>query len=238
MRLSTWLVALLFSLMLGYVPALAQDELDCVIVDPAHHSVVFENDQVRVVRWVIPAGDTTADHSHPNNLNIALTDYNGKVTITPDGKTSEVHAKAGSVIWRQAGSHVVENLTSQAMEGIIVEPKEPDSFRPAGARDPVEVDPKDYKVEFENEQIRVIRERRDSGKTPMHGHPDNVQVLLTDMRWIITTAGGKTEAVSGKAGEVRWRSATQHVVEALGDKPIEQILIEMKKMPVAPWNPS
>ncbi len=107
------------------------DDLDSVTVDPAHHKVVFENEQVRVVRWVVPAGDKTLKHSHPNNLNINLTDYNGRVTM-PEGKTSEVHAKAGSVSWRQAGIHVVENIGSQPMEGIIVEPKKPASARPAG----------------------------------------------------------------------------------------------------------
>jgi quercetin dioxygenase-like cupin family protein len=141
MRLSKWLVALLFSLMLVHIPALAQDNLDSTKVDSKHHWVVFENDQVRVVHWAIPAGDKTLLHSHPTNLNIALTDYNGKVT-TPDGKTSEVHAKAGSVTWRQAGSHVVENLTSQPMEGIIVEPKKPASARPAGSQDPIAGGPK------------------------------------------------------------------------------------------------
>ncbi len=108
-----------------------RDDLDCVKVDPAHHKVVFENDEVRVVRWVLPVGDKTLNHFHPNNLNISLTDYNGRVT-TPDGKTSEVHAKAGSLTWRQALIHVVENIGNQLMEGIIVEPKKPASARPAG----------------------------------------------------------------------------------------------------------
>jgi len=102
---------------------------DSTKVDPAHHKVVFENDQIRVVRWVIAVGDKTLNHSHPNNLNINLTDYNGRVT-TPDGKSFEVHDKAGSLSWRPAGIHVVENIGSQPMEGIIVEPKLPASARP------------------------------------------------------------------------------------------------------------
>jgi Tfp pilus assembly protein FimT len=32
----------------------------------------------RVVRWVIPAGDKTLNHNHPNNLNVVLADYNAK----------------------------------------------------------------------------------------------------------------------------------------------------------------
>ena len=97
-------------------------EIDSVTVDPAHHKVVFENGQIRVVRWVVPAGDKTLNHSHPRSLNIDLTDYNGRVT-TPEGKTFEVHDKAGSVSWRQPLIHVVENIGSQSMEGLIVELK-------------------------------------------------------------------------------------------------------------------
>jgi quercetin dioxygenase-like cupin family protein len=203
------------------------ENLDSVKVDPAHHRVLFENDQVRVVRWRVAAGDTTLHHSHPNNLNICLTDYHGNVTV-PDTKVFKFEAKAGSVTWRQAGSHAVENLTNHPMEGIIVEPKQPASTRPADSPDPVAVDPEHHKIEFENEQIRVLRERRQPGNLPLHGHPDCVQVFLTDSNVALTTADGKTQTVAGKAGEVRWRPATQHRGEVLGKKPVEQILVEMK----------
>lgn len=227
MRFLLWLTTL-FALAL-IVPALAQDDIDAIKVDPAHHQVVFENDQVRVVRWVIPAGDKTLNHSHPTNLNINLADYYAKVT-TPDGKTHDAHFKAGSAMWRPAGIHLVENLGKEAMTGIILEPKKPASARPAGSPDPVVADAEHQKVEFENEQIRVIRERQ-PGSFPMHGHPDNVQVLLSDLNVTLTTADGKTQTVTGKAGEVRWRSATQHAGKVLGDKPLEQLVVEMKGAP-------
>ena len=209
------------------ISTLVANDLDSVKVDPVHHQVLFENDQVRVVRWFVAAGDTTLHHSHPNNLNICLTDYHGKVT-EPHAKVSEVQAKAGSVAWRQAGSHAVKNLTNHPMEGIIVEPKQPASTRPAGSPDPVAVDPEHHKIEFENEQMRVLREYRRPGDLPMHGHPDNVQVLLTDLNVIVTTADGKTQTVTGKAGEVRWRPAIQHRGVVMGEKPVEQILVELK----------
>ena len=211
--------------------ARAESNLDSVKVDPAHHRVLFENDQVRVLRWLVAAGDTTLHHSHPNNLNICLTDYNGKVT-EPNAKVSQVQAKVGSVSWRQAGSHAVDNLTNQPMEGIIVEPKQPASTRPAGSPDSVAVDPEHHKIEFENEQIRVLREYREPGDLPLHGHPDSVQVLLADSNVILTTVDGKTQNIAGKAGDVRWRPATQHRGAVLGEKAMEQILVEMKGKPV------
>lgn len=212
------------------VPAFEQDDIDSVKADPEHHQLVLENEQVRIVRWVVPARDKTLNHSHPNSLNINLTDYNGRVK-TPDGKTVDVHDKAGSLKWRLAGIHAVENIGSQRMEGLIVEPKKPASARPAGSADPATADPKHQKVEFENEMIRVIRESYAARERfVMHGHPDNVQVLLTDVSAEITGPEGETATIMGRAGEVRWRPVTQHSGRIL-DKPVEQIVIEMKGTP-------
>jgi quercetin dioxygenase-like cupin family protein len=183
---------------------------------------------VRVVRYAIAPGDKTANHSHPYNVNIPLTDLNGKVT-TPDGKTTEVHTKAGSAVWRAPTTHVVENIGDRPIEGILVEPKKPASALPAGAQDVIAADPKHSKVEFENEQVRVIRYHFEPGdKTPMHGHPDNVQVLLTDTNVDVTTPDGKTAPSAGKAGDARWRPAGQHAVQNTGGNPFDGILVEMK----------
>ena len=53
----------------------------------------------------------------------------------------------------------------------------------------------------------------------MHGHPDNVQVLLTDTKANVTTPDSKTAPINGKAGETRSRQAGQHWVQNTGDKP-------------------
>lgn len=231
MRLQRWITAFLFGFALvwaGPAPAAAQD-LDSVKADASRHKVEFENEQVRVVRYKIAPGDKTARHSHPNNVNIPLTDVNAKIT-TPDGKTTEVHGKAGAVAWRAATTHVVENTGDKPIEGILVEPKKPSSAMPAGAVDETKADPKHAKVEFENDQVRVVRYHYEPGEksAAMHGHPDNVQVFLTDSTANVTTADGKTAPTSGKAGETRWRQATQHSVQNTGDKAFEGILVEMK----------
>lgn len=70
----------------------------------------------------------------------------------------------------------------------------------------------------------------------MHGHPDNVQVLLTDSKANVTTPDGKTAPVSGKAGEVRWRQATQHTVRNTGDKAIEGVKIQRQLGATGCWS--
>jgi quercetin dioxygenase-like cupin family protein len=100
------------------------------------------------------------------------------------------------------------------------------------AQDPVKVDPKHIKVEFENAQVRVVRFKYGPHeKSPMHEHPANVVVFLTDGHVKFTYPDGKTEERHGKAGQVVWNAAVKHESENVGDKPLEGIQVEMKGKP-------
>jgi beta-alanine degradation protein BauB len=100
---------------------------------------------------------------------------------------------------------------------------------PVMAQDAVVADAKYHKVEFENDQVRVVRYTIPPGaKTAMHEHPTNVQIMLTDHNVKVTTPDGKTTEAHGKAGTSAWRTPTKHLVENIGDKPIEGILVEPK----------
>jgi quercetin dioxygenase-like cupin family protein len=104
-------------------------------------------------------------------------------------------------------------------------------FVAAGAaQDPVKVDPKHYKVEFENADVRVLRiSYGPHEKSVMHNHPASVAVFLTEGRVRFTQPGGKTEEETFKAGETQSTTAGKHLPENLGDKPFELILVELKK---------
>lgn len=103
---------------------------------------------------------------------------------------------------------------------------------PAGAQDPVKVDSKHYKVEFENDQVRVLRVTYGPHeKSVMHAHPANVAVFLTDGQGRFTMPDGKTQEVPIKAGTVQWDGGGNHLPENTGDKPFELILVELKSKP-------
>jgi quercetin dioxygenase-like cupin family protein len=102
----------------------------------------------------------------------------------------------------------------------------------AMAQDPVKVDPKHYKVEFENDQVRVLRiVYGPHEKSVMHEHPDSIDIFLTDLYVKFTFPVGKTEEMRGKAGETRWIPGGKHLPENLSDQPLELILVELKTMP-------
>ena len=95
--------------------------------------------------------------------------------------------------------------------------------------DPVQVDPKHYKVEMENDRVRVLRIMYGPReKSVMHGHPPGVAVFLTDNRGKFTFPDGKTEERSWTAGQSMFFPAEDHLPENLTDKPLELVLIELK----------
>lgn len=104
--------------------------------------------------------------------------------------------------------------------------------KPAMAQDPVKVDPKHYKVEFENDQVRVLRiTYGPHEKSVMHEHPAGQAIYLTEGHIKFGLPGGKSEEQRGKSGQTMWALAGKHLPENLSDKPFEAILVELKAKP-------
>jgi len=100
----------------------------------------------------------------------------------------------------------------------------------AAAQDAAKVDSDHYKVEFENDEVRILRIHYDPGeKSVMHEHPDGVVVFLTeDGKTKFTLPDGTTQETTSSAGVAVWSPAGKHLPENSGDKPVEAILIELK----------
>ena len=106
--------------------------------------------------------------------------------------------------------------------------------QPAFAQDATKVDSTHYKVEFENDQVRVLRITYGPGeKSVMHEHPEGVAVFLTDAHGKFTLPDGTTQEMTGKAGQTIWAPAGKHLPENTGNAPFEVILVEMKVKPAA-----
>jgi quercetin dioxygenase-like cupin family protein len=99
----------------------------------------------------------------------------------------------------------------------------------AMAQDPVMVDPKHYKVEYEDDQVRVLRIHLDPKETsPMHSHPPTIVISQSDVRLRFTYPDGKTEERTTTFGAVRHRPAVSHTAENLSEKPLDAIEVELK----------
>ncbi|HZR31711.1 MAG TPA: hypothetical protein VFA76_07645 [Terriglobales bacterium] len=99
----------------------------------------------------------------------------------------------------------------------------------AFAQDPVKVDPKHYKIEKENDQVRVLRVHYGPHeKSVMHEHPSSVATFLNAGRVKFTYPDGKAEERSWKAHDVMVTPAGTHLPENLTAKPFDLVLVELK----------
>jgi quercetin dioxygenase-like cupin family protein len=99
----------------------------------------------------------------------------------------------------------------------------------AVAQDAAKVDPKHYKVEAENDQVRVLRVHYGPGeKSVMHSHPGQVVVYLTDGTIRFHMPDGKSQDATGKAGETQITPAVVHNPENTGKTPFDAIVVELK----------
>ncbi len=90
--------------------------------------------------------------------------------------------------------------------------------------------PDHYTIEFENDQVRVVRIKYGPHeKSVMHTHPAGVYVFLTDGEARFAMPDGTTQESSWDAKEVSWDSGTIHLPENTSDEPFEILLIELKE---------
>ena len=96
---------------------------DAIKVAPNLHSVIFENDKLRILKVLVKPGDKAEMHWHPENINYILS--GGKLRFTkPDGYMVEIILNEGQVTSSMAGSHIVENIGDSEVQTIQVELKE------------------------------------------------------------------------------------------------------------------
>ena len=102
--------------------------------------------------------------------------------------------------------------------------------QPAFERDPVKLDSKHYKVELENERVRVVRIRYGGHeKSVMHQHPAGIAVFVTDGSFKFTYPDGKTENIQAKSGDhLYFAEQWEHLPENLSDKNCDVVYIELK----------
>jgi hypothetical protein len=129
--------------------------------------------------------------------------------------------RTGEVRWIPAGeTFQLDGVGEQSVRRIVeVELKNMRVSPPPALSklDAVRVDARHYKIEFENEQVRVLRvhyEAHDKGV--LHEHLLNRVVCYLN------------DQANMKAGEVRMAGPATHTEENAGDHPADRIAVELK----------
>jgi len=125
-------------MMLGVIIGIASSALvaqrgtgsipDAVRADPAHYSVSFENELVRLLRVRYGPGEKSVMHRHTASCVVFLTDQTFNFTL-PDGTTEPASVPGGALGCSDGNVHLPQNIGSVAAEFIMVEFKDRDTFR-------------------------------------------------------------------------------------------------------------
>jgi hypothetical protein len=106
------------------------------------------------------------------------------------------------------------------------------------AQDPVKTMPKNYRVAFENDMVRVLEYNNRPGMGPcgtgLHYHPRHIDIFLTSFRGQ-AKEDGKVSMGQAKAGDVKWYEAVTHEIENIDKTASRMFMVEIKD---ANWKPS
>jgi len=100
------------------------------------------------------------------------------------------------------------------------------------AQDAAAVQPRAYRVAFENDKLRVLEFNSRPGMAVcgngMHSHPAHLSIALSAAKVRDTAADGKAIVVAVKPGDMFWSEAQTHETENISGKEIRALLVELK----------
>jgi hypothetical protein len=186
---------------------------------PAGVAQRLDTPQARVIVATLqPHTPANAKNGHATDRVLIYLD-DGAMTRQEGEKITKLEFKRGDVRWRpHTGAYVSENITDHPIRILEIDLKGPPlGPAPVTKLDPIKVDPKHYKLEFENEHVRVLRIHfgpHEKGET--HEHILNRVVFYVN------------DQAAGKADDVRMAGAATHAEENNSDQPADRIAVELK----------
>lgn len=87
------------------------------------HSVLLENERVRVLEYRIKPGEKAEMHSHPDNVIYHLKGTFTASSTPPEGDAREFDVEPGMCLWSPASAHTFENTNGDEGVGLIIELK-------------------------------------------------------------------------------------------------------------------
>ena len=189
-------------------------------LEPLPSASLFENNDVKVTRALEKAHVKGSFHEHKvNRVMVYLQDGRQRFEYQDARKPVVFDWKAGQVEFsKPEGMHSPEVVSDKPFNIVEIELKKPGGAAVAnGPKDALRLDKKHYKLEFENDQVRVLRLKLGPHEsTPAIEHARNsVAIFLTDLD-------------GHKAGDAVWETPNTGKIENTGSAPVEMVLVELK----------
>lgn len=203
------------------------DQTPVPVEQESYHHVLWQNDVVEVIHFILPAGESTLFHTHSrDNVSVDLT----RAAITRqqlnEPETQPETTTPGTISARPNAdtpfSHRLRNLGPGTFEAIDVEffqrPRHPSQEHAAT-------------VVAENPSARVYEWSLAPGAaTALHAHEHPYLLLaVAPLRLKMTTADGMSSTEDLQAGDCRWENTKNtHTLANTGSSDGQIVEIEMK----------
>lgn len=199
-------------------------------VEPA--ATLFENNDVKVVRALEKPHVKGSFHEHKTNrVMVYLQGGKQRFEYQDTRKPVVFDWKAGQVEWSvPEGMHSPEVVSDEPFNIVEIELKKPagGAGAPSTKYSP-KADGRQYKLELENPQVRVLRLMLAPHQSvSKESSLNTVAVFLTDEDASVTDAAGKLEPVKHKAGDAIWEMPGKSKIENTGSAPLEIVLVQLK----------
>ncbi len=178
-----------------------------------NYQVASENEFVRIVQVTLDA------HHQPTNFRPAALPMVRIIFESDDPGL------------REGSTHYCETMPDDrghTMREIRIELKRAPKAA-AMKLDAVRIDPERYKIDFENDRVRIVRLGfGPHEKGMMVEHPPRVLATLTDVAVKLLFADGHTDERGAPRGVAAWLEGETLQTENAGEHPLEVVLIEPK----------
>lgn len=181
-------------------------------------NVKIDSPEARVLVVTEEPHHKSALHEHKMNRVMIYLGKGQMIRTLASGTVQKLDFKYGDAFWSPAeGQHTSEYVADKPFRIIEIELKDKPAAVTMPPTDPLKVDPKHYTLEFENDQVRVLRVRfGPHEKGVPHEHKlKHIVVYLNDQ-------------ARGKAGEVRLDEPMSHTEENPLDHAVERLAIDLK----------
>jgi hypothetical protein len=175
------------------------------------YQIFFENECVRLVNVTLARGETAPQYSPASRRMVAI-DFND-------------HGRAS---YFEGAPPEQRTPTDKPIRELRVELKSAPRAE-STPLDAVSLQPWRFRVEFENDHVRIVRLRFEAReKGIMVHHPPRVLATITEVAVKLKFADGHSNERGAPAGVAAWLEAETLETENARDEPLEVVLIEPK----------
>ncbi|MDQ6757140.1 MAG: cupin domain-containing protein [Bacteroidota bacterium] len=204
--------------------------MDAVSVAPNLYQVVKDTIGIRIVKVTYKPGDSSAMHSHPDNVLYVVDGAKMEFTL-PDGSKQVHDLTPGMTMIQPGSSHSVKNIGTTTANAYLFEVNRPNTAGTTdAAMDATKVAPELYKLVKDTMNIRVLMASYPPGaSSKLHAHPDNAIYIVEGGNSEFTDKDGKKQAMEMQKGMAAVMAAGVHGVKNTGKVPSKVLIVEVNR---------